>query len=402
MSRIRLDFPLCAEPGRDQAVRPLVERAISFVVDAAGPARIEAVILAGSLARGEGSVLRDEASFRLLGDMECLVILRDTRDWPTTRRELAGLSAHATREVGDAGRLATIEYTPAGLGYLRRAIRPSIFAYDLLHGGQVVWGRPDILREVAAFTAADIPREDALRLLMNRIVELLLVDDASPPPGGPRTRAYHVAKVALDLAGSALAFAGHHTPRYRDRPSAFRTRLGSTADLRSALPRPGDFVEMLDWATRCKLAPSDDLLFAQAPERRDPLVAAWAQAFWLWETRRLLGRPLADFNELIDAYLRHEPLGARLRGWAKLWLHPFRPRRTLSLSQTVRWALRSSPHQLIYGAALLALWSKRSAGHGAGWQARAGSLFPLRRPAATNGVTATDISDAWRWLIRTN
>ena len=402
MSDIRLDFALSADPRRDATLRPGVERAVTALLDDVGASRIEAVVLAGSLARGEASVLFESATWRLLGDMEFLIIMRDVGDWGRLRRQMTALSDRITSEVGGAAEIATVEYTPAGLSYLRRAIRPCIFAYDLVHTGKVVWGRTDVLSEVAAFGAGDIPREDAVRLLMNRVVELMLLDDG-PAKGAASEwrRAYQLVKVMLDLAGSVLAFAGRHASRYGDRAAAFAEMLDTFADLRSALPRPGDFVETLRWATRCKLEPSEALLAARPPTARKSLVSEWAQALWVWESRRLLGRPLATFSDLVDAYVRQEPLATRLRGWAKLWLHPLRPPRTLSIAQTARWMLRSSPQRLTYGAALIAVWGSGAAKNNGRHQA-AGSLLPIRRRADAPSVTPSEIGDVWRWLVRTN
>ncbi len=61
---VTLDFPLCAEPRRNEAIRPVFERAVNFLLERIGEERLEAVILAGSLARGEGSVLLKPDGFR--------------------------------------------------------------------------------------------------------------------------------------------------------------------------------------------------------------------------------------------------------------------------------------------------------------------------------------------------
>jgi hypothetical protein len=397
---IRLQFPLSADPKRDAALRPSVERAVRTVVDAVGPDRIEAVVLAGSLARGEASVLLEAGTFRLLGDMEFLIVMRDASDWARTRREMATLSAHVTRSLREAGETATVEYTPAGLSYLRRAIRPCIFAHDLIHTGKVVWGRPDVLSEVRAFDARDIPREDALRLLMNRVVELMLPEESAT--GAEEWREpYQLVKVILDLSGSAVAFAGRHSGSYAARAAALTELLAACPDLARALPRTGEFVEALRWATLCKLEPSEEALLRR-PEALDAsLVSRWAQALWIWESRRLLDRPEGTFMELLQAYVRHEPVAARLRGWVKLWLHPLRPAKTLSISRTARWILRASPQRLTYGAALIAVWGGGSPG-ASGQPEAAVALLPIRRRSGASSVARSEIADLWRWLVRTN
>ena len=232
---------LCVEPKRDTWLRAMVERSVHFLLGEVSSAALEAVILTGSAARGEASVLHTPTGFRLLGDLEFLVIARAPIDWPALRRRMVEVSRRATRDLGDEGRSASIEYGPAGLVYLQQHIRPSIFAYDLQAHGQIVWGRPDILTEIRPFDAADIPREDALNLIMNRLIELAMVDTPACQAGfsTERDRPYQLAKVILDLPGSALAFAGHYISRYSERGHGFWALLKARPDLCQAFPDVG-------------------------------------------------------------------------------------------------------------------------------------------------------------------
>jgi len=213
-------FVLAPEVARDEAIRPIVEQAVSFVVSEVGPARIDAVILTGSLSRGEGSLLATPSGFRLLGDVEFLVVFKDASGWPTIRRQMADVSRRATSSLGADGALAGIEYGPVGPAYFPRKMQPSIFAFDLLTHGKVLWGRREILDEARTFPVSAIPPEDAIALIMNRMVELLDIEDAEP---NPQTRAYHGVKIMLDLAGSVLAFTGRHVSSYAGRPEPFQS-----------------------------------------------------------------------------------------------------------------------------------------------------------------------------------
>lgn len=397
MSAIAVETPLCAEPGRDALVRPLVERSVAYLLDELGADRPHAVILAGSLARGEGSVLPRAGGFRLLGDVEFMVVLRAPIDWTDARRQFLELSRRATRELGGGGRVATIEYGPTGLGYLRRNIRPCIFAHDLVTHGKVVAGQRDILREVRPFGVADIPATDAVELVMNRMVELLVLEDGEGDDD--EARGYHLLKTTLDLAGSALAFAGRHVSVQGERAARFPALLESAPDLRAALPDHAAFVVQLERATRGKLAPTRELLLEGDMGARVAAVAGWAKSIWLWEMRRLLGRPAAPFPELLAGYVRHEAMRDRLRGWAKLYLHPLRPRRAFSPWRAGRFLWRTSPRALTYAAALLACWARTGEG-AADWPERAAALLPVRRAAGANGLTAGEVGDLWRWLVR--
>ncbi len=394
---VAVQFPFCPDPLRDQAIRPVVQRALAFLLERVGATHLEAIILTGSLARGEGSVLLRPNSFRLLGDVELLVILQPPFNWPETRRRMVELSRQATREIGKEGRLASIEYGPAGISYLQRTIRPCIFAYDLFHHGKVVWGRTDILGEIKPFGAEAIPREDAVKLIMNRMVELLI--EVTPRGNGPdsEAHAYRLVKTTLDLAGSALAFAGEYVSPYGERQKPFDALFAISPELKATIHAPKQFQEELEIATHCKLAPTVELLFRDGLSQRVTNVLAWTKGFWLWEMRRLLGHPSGRFPELLEGYLRREPLRQHLKGWIKYLIHPLRPRGGLALFRVGRLLPRASPQTLIYAAALLACDGMVEGRED--WEHCAASLLPV---PPQNGDLRYQVGELWRWLVRNN
>jgi len=398
VDNLNLDFRLCGDLRRDNAIRPLVKQAIEFVLNKIGASNLEAVVLTGSLARGEGSVLLRKHHARLLGDIEFLVIVRGAFDWRWARNEFAQLSRRATEGIGQNGYLAKIEFQPAGLIYLRKNIRPSIFAYELFRYGRVVSGRSDILEEIRPFGTENIPKEDALNLLMNRFVELmLLVEHNRNNSGHPEAVNYQVIKTILDLAGSALAFTGQHVPLYAKRKDAFRGLLASDTELQGTTPALETIEEQLDMATRCKLAPTVEAVGqTDGLNQRVETTLECARALWLWEMRRLLGRPKAQFKELVDGYLRQERLQQRLKGWAKFYLHPLRPVRTFFPARASRLLFQGSPQRLTYAVALMA--------HGEMGQVErnnTASFLPVP-VQSTNGTMLRQVGDTWRWLIRNN
>jgi hypothetical protein len=381
----------------------VVAQSVLFLLGEVSSAALEAVILTGSAARGEASVLPTPTGFRLLGDLEFLVIARAPLDWPALRRRMVEVSRRATRDIGDEGRAVSIEYGPAGLVYLQQHIRPSIFAYDLQVHGQVVWGRQDILTEIRPFGVADIPREDALNLIMNRLIEFALV--AAPAcQAGLSTgsdRPYHLAKIVLDLPGSALAFTGHYISRYSERGGGFRALLEARPDLCQAFPDVDHFHTALEQAIACKLEPTQERLAALALSASANQYAAWIQALWLWEARHLLGLHTANFGSVLAAYISREPLAMRLKGWAKFLRHPLRPARALSWSRMTRLLCRASPQTLTYAAAVLTQAGTCGA-WGLDWKDRVASLSPVSVQGQDSATIASEIGTLWQWLIRNN
>jgi hypothetical protein len=396
MTAVRLDFPLSADFARDAAIRPMVDRAVRFLVERVGADRLEAVILTGSLSRGEGSVILEGKQPRLLGDVEFLAILKAPFAWARARRLLDELGRACTAEFGTAPRRATIEYSPAGVDYLRRNIRPCIFAYDLLENGKVVWGRGDVLGEARRFPVGAIPPEDAIELVMNRMVELLAADTTARH-NGVVAGEYTLVKTVLDLGGSVLASTGRYVSRYAERPARVAALLAALPELPRSLPGAADLLDELGRAARLKLAPTNDLLASAASDHVERVVR-WTKALWMWEMRRLVGRPDATVETLLDLYLRGDTAASRLRGWVKLWTHPFRPRGALSPVKAARHFFSASPRRLTYAAALIAYFG-RTGEELSGGTVRANALLPVRATATGNAAAVTDV---WRWLIRNN
>ncbi len=392
-------LPLCADPARDAAIRSLVDRSVELVVDGVGPSQLEGVVLTGSLSRSEGSVILGGAAPRLLGDIEFLTIVRESRSWAAVRRRMVELGELATRQLGRNGDITTIEYTPASVRYLTRTIRPSIFAYDLRCHGRVMWGRPDLLGLIAPFGVDAIPRPDAMELVMNRLIELLALEsDIDRAPVDPWVCGYQMVKTILDLAGSALAFTGRHTAKYAERPAAFGLLLVTRPDLTAALPDAVAFEKELSLAARTKLVPTDAALRALGTRDRLSAVIRWASAFWLWEARQLLRRPGAAVDELVNGYLRDEPLAERLRGWLKFYAHPLRPEHARRVPSLRSGWLPPSPRRRVYAAAMTA--SVGRATSTGDWAAQAARFLPVAD--RTTDRVPERIVDCWRWLVRNN
>ncbi len=398
-------FLLCPSPECDAWLRHKVERSVELLLDAMPPDTLEAIILTGSTARGEASILPTSQGFQLLGDLEFLVIVRMPFDWRQLRQQMTTLSHRATQGIGAAGREAVIEYGPAGRVYLQRNIRPSIFAYDLYTHGKVVWGPPDTLMDITPFEVGDIPPEDALNLLMNRLTELLLdIRDLAAQCidiDAPLVNSYHAVKLPLDLAGSVLACTGGHVSRYRERGGRFAQLLQTEPTLAHALSNIELFNQQLDAAMACKLEPSWQRLAALQQTISLSQCARWGRELWQWQIQRLLGGAPSTFRDALDTYVRRESLATRSKGWIKFFRHPMRPQGALSWSRLVRLAPCASPQTLTYATALLLLAGLTDAG-GPDWEQQAWALAPVQPSAPSPPELVSAIGKLWTWLIRNN
>ena len=253
--------------------------------------RDASVILTGSLARGEGSVLSYGNDLHSLSDMEFLVSLDGSQSCAVLVRELACLEEVANQAISVAGINCKAEFTYALRRYYINA-RPSIFAYELKTHGKLVQGNENLLSSMPSFPAEDIPRIDAFYLICNRMVEQLelfrmffLSKDSCPD----QVFRYAILKGYVDIATSVLVFNRQFVPSYQGRRDLFcKSRLpfdnGTIANER--------LKERVDYWTQIKLNPVEGSLFYRPEE--SPLqewreLAVLVSQIWQWELEKLFG-----------------------------------------------------------------------------------------------------------------
>lgn len=158
------DGPLEARLGR---ICESVRHGIARVVPAR---RLEGILLGGGYGRGEGGVLRTAAGDRPYNDLEFYVLLRGPtaiNEW-RHREALGRLAHHLGTEAG-----IEVEFKILSAARLRRE-PVSMFSYDLVQGHHRVCGRENLLAGCEHHReAANIPLEEATRLLFNRCSGLL-------------------------------------------------------------------------------------------------------------------------------------------------------------------------------------------------------------------------------------
>jgi len=404
---LNVDFPLCRDPRHEAAVREVLVRAVELLLDRLPPGKLTALVLTGSFARGEGSVMAVGNRLRVLGDIEFLVVFPNELDFYTFRPQMAAWSREASQAVLDLIEV-DIEFGPVAVDYFTKLARPSIFVYDLIRHGKIIWGLPDVVKRIPEFGPDRIPADDALYLLFNRAIEQLEAYDRTERLEGRALwdLAYQRHKLVLDLAGSALAFFGRHEPSYEARPHAFARLLADAPLLSAALPVA--YRAELERAARLKIVPGDGR-GVLAPElttaaqrdliRRQIVDAVPATAAFLgWELAETLG-VRADLPTLLRRWARRPTIGRRVWDWGKVAFHPTAPPLPLSRLRAAALFCRSTPRGLLYAAGALAYLNLARPTATA---AQIAALLPVRRSML--GVDATGhrraITALWRWCVR--
>lgn len=314
-------FRICATPECEHEAVNFIEALSQSIPGALGNAQPLGIILTGSLSRGEGSLTRDcDGKVRWLSDVECLVAFED--DCPISREVRAALEDAAQRLTDRSHAQATgpkIQLTAIRASSIA-TMRPSIFKRELLQHGKLIWTRsPGVFLACDSESDAAIPRQDALRLLSNRIMELipprLKLADGTPD----NAPAYALNKFWLDAGTSLSVFLNCYQPNYAERSRAVGDYLTSnfhSLNLRTARHVARKVCE----ATNVKLGRAP--LELDVTERDFADAAGVGADLWYWQTDQLLSLAApsdsADWREIAARLRRLQTTRQRIRDWSRL------------------------------------------------------------------------------------
>ena len=316
-----------------------------------------ALILTGSAARGEATIAPRPGSVQWLSDLELLVVIPDSaplRHTTTTLDELARKfrSAMKARKV-----TIPVELTPAPEKYFER-IRPHVFGYELKHCGRTLYGSSDYLARIPSFHWKDIPKEDAWRLISNRMLEWLeymLEGRRRPLP----FQFYVLVKIWLDLETALSLFSGDYRPTYRERAERLDHVVGWAVSHNCPLPSQS-FSDAVRTAVNFKFDPCSGFEWLwcagtaelRAELRRQGLAHIYDElqeallAAWRWAGREISnGLPEAGGVAPVYGFAR------RMRGWAKLLICMPARNRPGVIARMMRLSHLGSPRSLVYACA---------------------------------------------------
>lgn len=310
---------LCGrDPRRDAYLRDVLVMALD-ILGGAPTFRDATVILTGSLARGEASVVLCADGYESLSDMEFLVTLKNPPRSLSPGGELADIEAEVNRAVREKGFCCHVEFTYALHRYFSEA-KPSIFSHELRSCGKVVAGSDEPISLMRTYSPEQIPRIDAFNMICNRVIEQLeslkqislFHDDRTM-----RIFRYAIVKFYIDMATSILVFVGQYVPGYQQRRDAIRVLDWNRV---KALPRHEELVGKIDAWTEVKLAPTlqdlryDDDAEALAEWRE---LAGMALSVWAWEAEQLAASGSAGSGVPAAGAGRFEVLAEMFRSQAR-------------------------------------------------------------------------------------
>lgn len=341
---VEYSAPATQPPGFDsKAAKALIVSEGARLCVAAAAQSARAIVLTGSMSRGEATLKQDGAGWCALGDATFLVVF----DGPARLH-----AAELEREIegtlltrGIRCKIAVVTSTTADLC----AMKPHIYAYELRERGIVLWGDRDTLRLIPPFTDSDIPQEDGWWFLCNRMIEQLeSAGEADSIHENDTAVRYRIAKLYLAMAACYLLVIGRYAPSYRERA----VRLADLARSNDGQPGPialQRFAKFVSQCTDLKLRGEVVGEAADLPHWRDAV--SDAEALWRWTLARITGLSLSlSRGDLLAALAARQSILARAKGWARA---AYVSRSALSRNW-YRWgrlACSKSPRYLVYCAA---------------------------------------------------
>jgi hypothetical protein len=358
----QVDFRCCQDPGSDLVARRLIADFSAVLKSTDGLGEVSALILTGSFARGEGSVLKlSDRSYKILGDIEFLAVIGKKSDVESLTKSIATVQGVFGERLRKMGITCKVEVTPALPRFFKR-LRPRIFDYELIQHGKTIWGERAYLENIPKFSPGQISKIDPIFLLFNRIVEqlalLLMIESEGKIELIDAT--YPMAKVYMDLATSILAYTGNFEDTYRNRSKRFSELVSS-----HALGNEewfGDHIgEKVAYWTEAKLRPKPEHFMPAASAYEDKKnlntqflvewiqVAQFVRSVLTWEIRKYLDlEDSTDLRELLWSFAKSFELPIRTKEWIKFHICSRVPSEEKSVIRTLRLFRRGSPRSLIY------------------------------------------------------
>ena len=331
----------------DSAKQLIVTESVRLCTASAGD-RARAIVLTGSMSRGEATLKRNGRGWRVLGDATFVVVFDSP--FPLAATQLQQQIKSSLFSKGIACDVVIMTCTAADL----RKMRPSIYAFEVRERGRVVWGDENALNLMPRLTANDIPKEDGWWLLCNRMIEQLEAAANANNSANSTALQYRIAKLYLAMAGCYLLMIGQYEPTYRQRAA----RLQKLADFSQSLsPIPLQrFSRLVSQCTELKLDGEVQASSDALPQWNEAI--ADTEMVWRWTLAELTGtNPRESRSRLLAKLASRQSLFSLAKGWTRAaYVSPSALRQnwlrwaTLAISMSPRYLVYSAGSELLFAA----------------------------------------------------
>lgn len=144
---------------------------LDYIFDYIGQKNVKAIILTGSVARNQANFKQISGETFLESDIDVVIVVR-TRSLLKSLLRVKKLSRIVTDHLHDLRFLSEVSLSVVTEKAITAA-KPSIFMFDLITNGKVIYKSIQNNLVFRNFSIQDVPKSDIYRLLFNRMVEAL-------------------------------------------------------------------------------------------------------------------------------------------------------------------------------------------------------------------------------------
>lgn len=241
---LNLDFSLAKQDYADDVLRAIAKEAFGFLLKNVNTNRIKYILLTGSLANGEGTVIKHESSI-VTSDFDFVVHL-DLQYYLKNRKLFQKLSQEMSARLVKREIDTRVVFLPSASIINFKNL--SIYEYEFAIASKCIFGN------VPSFSVNTRPtKRDALELTFTVVSDLVFSDFKRH---SKLEESYIYAKRALTLLNSLLIFHGLFAETYEK-----RMKIAKRYVSQETLPLTQHEMEMLDIFTAYKLTGSFHQLF---------------------------------------------------------------------------------------------------------------------------------------------
>jgi len=260
MNRISLDFEMSRHIHNDAVLRAFAQESLNFLFKHIDTSRIKSILLTGSVANGEGTVIEHDSSL-VASDFDFMIYMGPSH-FLKNRTHLQNLSQEITTRLLKRGVDTHVMFTPS-ISILRADIRfafSAIYEYEFASASKCLFGKSPSFDKTVRPT-----KKDALDLTFTVVSDLLFSNFKNV---SKIEESYIYAKRALTLLNSLLIFHGLFAETYQK-----RIKIAKKYAPTGAIPFSHDEIKMLEIFTEYKLSGSfQHLLDALACNKTDDLI----------------------------------------------------------------------------------------------------------------------------------
>ena len=322
---LNFNFDTCDDEKCDKYIKNHIERICGEILNSLGSKTVKSIILTGGMTREEGSAVSYGERIEVFSDYDLLVLVNKIGS--RIQNELKRISGELTKEFSREGLPSHVDVLPITPKKLSK-MNATMFSLELKEYGRSLYGE-DHRKYMLDLKAEDIPQEDSLRMLHNRIVGVLecfdpdiflrkIIRDESKA----KFLIYHIAKNIVDLGSSLFSFEKLYLPSYKERVKILKQNFEK---LDFAKKEP-DFPEVIEKWTEFKLKPDLKRILYQRGynNSHEDLIKlarelwfehiSYMESVWRYEIQKIYNTKEQEPINLVDIYYRNNSqIKARLK-----------------------------------------------------------------------------------------